>query len=213
MPRWFWVTLTLSLGLLLWLGLQSPTPSAIEANSLAASCPLPDKFKHEHLPLQSDIGNRINVFQLGGANITPLAGFSLQARVLRRENYRLDAGAEFSPIDLALGWGPMAEPGMATKLNVSQSGRFYRYSWGNEGPPIPLETIISHSANMHLVPGNQGILNTLEKVSADDVVELDGWLIRIEKNDGWHWQSSMTREDSGGGACELFYVCAVTIER
>jgi hypothetical protein len=174
---------------------------------------MPDKFKHPHEPLQSDVGSRLGNFQFGEAHITPLAGFSLQARVLRRENYRFDAGAEFSPIDLALGWGPMAEPGMAKALNVSQSGRFYRYSWGNEGPPIPAETIISHSANMHLVPGNKSIMDSLERVSADDVVELDGWLIRIEKNDGWRWQSSMTREDSGGGACELFYVCYVAIKR
>ena len=30
--------------------------------------------------------------------------------------------------------------------------------------------------------------------------------------DGWRWRSSLTRDDSGGGACELVYVCSITRE-
>ena len=106
----------------------------------------------------------------------------------------------------------MAEPGMAKKLNVSQSTRWYRYSWGNDGPPIPLNEIISHSANMHMVPASNAVAQSLKQVSANDVVELNGWLIRIEKNNGWRWQSSLSRDDSGDGACELVYVCSIQVK-
>lgn len=215
MPRWLWITLGSLLLLATWLGLRSPSPiqTPSPGNQSAGICPPPDKFKRADTPLQSDVNNRIGVLELGETKVTPLAGFSLQARVLGREDYRFDAGAEFSPTDLALGWGPMSETGMADKLNVSQSSRWYRYSWGGDGPPIPLEDIISHSANMHMVPANSAVAESLKKISENDVVELNGWLIRIEKNDGWRWQSSLSRSDSGDGACELVYVCSIEVKK
>lgn len=215
MPRWLWIILTSLLLLLVWLGLRSSEPvqlTAVNANGISG-CPLPKKFQQADSPLQSDIGNRIQEIKLGESNIIPLAGFSLQARVLSRENYSFDPGAEFSPVDLALGWGPMADPGMAEKLNVNQSTRWYRYSWSGEGPPIPLNEIISHSANMHMVPASNAVAESLKHISKNDVVELNGWLIRIEKNNGWRWQSSLSRDDSGDGACELVYVCSINVKK
>ncbi len=217
MPRWLWITLTSLLLLLVWLGLRSSEPvqlAVVGTDGVSViNCPLPKKFRQTDIPLQSDIGNRIQEIKLGETTIIPLAGFSLQARVLSRENYSFDPGAEFSPVDLALGWGPMAEPGMAEKLNVNQSTRWYRYSWSGEGPPIPLNEIISHSANMHMVPASNAVAESLKHISKNDVVELNGWLIRIEKNNGWRWQSSLSRDDSGDGACELVYVCSIEVKK
>ncbi|MEO8001494.1 MAG: hypothetical protein ABI644_06420 [Arenimonas sp.] len=215
MPRWLWITLVLSISLLCWLGLRSPEPSRTAPISTdgTSACPMPDKFRRDDQPLQSNIDGRIRPVMLGESTIIPLAGFSLQARVLSRENYYMGTEAEFSPTDLALGWGPMSEPDMAKKLNVSQSGRWYRYSWGSEGPPIEQSEIISNSANMHMVPANNSVAASLKDISANDVIELDGWLIRIEKNDGWRWQSSLSRNDSGDGACEVVYVCSIRVKR
>jgi hypothetical protein len=41
------------------------------------------------------------------------------------------------------------------------------------------------------------------------VVQLEGFLIEARRNDGWYWRSSLTRKDSGAGACELVYVTSV----
>ena len=45
-------------------------------------------------------------------------------------------------------------------------------------------------------------------------VDLDREIVRYEAKidaaDGWHWRSSLTREDDGNGACELVYTCAIT---
>jgi hypothetical protein len=41
------------------------------------------------------------------------------------------------------------------------------------------------------------------------VVQLQGWLIRTDDPSGWHWRSSLSREDTGAGACELVLVCAI----
>ena len=42
---------------------------------------------------------------------------------------------------------------------------------------------------------------------------LDGWLIEADAPDGWTWRSSLTREDSGDGACEVIYVCSLRVIR
>jgi hypothetical protein len=53
------------------------------------------------------------------------------------------------------------------------------------------------------------VARALDDVAAGDTVELSGWLVRIERDDGWKWQSSTRRDDSGGGSCELVYVCRI----
>lgn len=211
MPRWLWILL---LGLLLalwWTGRHGRTPmpaSSISGNA-AVPCPLPPALADADQPRQSEVGGRMTPFRLGNATVSPLAGFSLQARVLSRENYSLGRASDYSPTDLALGWGPMSAPGMAQKLNVRQAGRWYRYGWSGDGPPIPPEQIVMNSANMHMVPADIAAARSLERIGAGDVVRVDGWLIRIDHDQGWHWQSSLSRADSGAGACELVLVCSI----
>jgi len=92
---------------------------------------------------------------------------------------------------------------------VSQGGRFYRYRWGAGGPPLPPRLIVQNSANMHMVPADATIAQALDDVEGEDLVRIHGWLVRIDRDGGWRWQSSLSRKDSGGGACELVFVCAV----
>lgn len=37
--------------------------------------------------------------------LTPLADFALEARIIAKEHYGFDRGADLAPVDLALGWG------------------------------------------------------------------------------------------------------------
>ncbi len=211
MSRWIWIALIGLSTALWWKGQRHATPMAASGLSDGASveCVPPRPFTDPDQPLQSPLDDRMPAFRLGAAKVTPLAGFSLQARVLAREDYSLGAEAEYSPTDLALGWGPMTDPDIADKLDISQGGRWYHYRWGEAGPPIPLGQIVTHSANMHMVPADRLVARSLKQVRDGDIVRIDGWLIRIDRDDGWHWQSSLTRDDSGSGACELFYVCSI----
>lgn len=54
-----------------------------------------------------------------------------------------------------------------------------------------------------MVPANPGIARALQKVKPDDLIEVDGALIEVDASDGWYWKSSLSREDTGQGACEL----------
>jgi hypothetical protein len=37
-------------------------------------------------------------------------------------------------------------------------------------------------------------------------------LIEAQASDGWRWRSSLTREDTGNGACELVLVKSLSIK-
>lgn len=150
-------------------------------------------------------------FDFKGFRIQPLAGFVIRARVLSRENYRFGTEAELSPIDLALGWRRMADPEVYGALNISQGGRWYRYSW-SDAPPIPLQEIIESSANMHLIPASDSVARVLDQASTNRYIRLKGWLVEVQRADGWHWRSSLSRSDSGGGSCELIFVEAAEVE-
>lgn len=142
--------------------------------------------------------------------LEPLANFEIEARVLRTENYRLGREAELSPLDFALGWGAMSDSAVIAQLNISQSGRFYYYQWQNE-PPIPAGEIAIRSANMHLIPANADIEARMKAVRVGQVVRMRGQLVEARASDGWKWRSSLTRNDTGAGACELIRVESLSI--
>ena len=141
--------------------------------------------------------------------LKPLADFEVEARVLSREGYRFGREAELSPLDLALGWGRMSDESVLSEVSISQGGRFYH--WRVDEFPIPRHEIETHSANMHLIPADRVVENILDKVRPGHVVRLRGRLVNASANDGWRWNSSLTRDDTGAGACELLYVEAAQI--
>ncbi len=158
-------------------------------------------------PHQSETGNA-KPFTYKGYQVTPLADFSLDARILGTEHYSLGRESDLSPVDLALGWGPMSDSAVISQLSISQSGRFYH--WSAPRLPIPREAISNHSANMHMVPADKQVERALMSLREGEIVRIAGHLIRVDAPDGWHWVSSLTREDSGNGACELVWVREVS---
>lgn len=143
-------------------------------------------------------------FEFKGYRMTSLAEFEVEARVLSARRYRHDANAELSPIDLALGWGPMSDSRNLEDIDISQRGRFYH--WSTRTPRIPITAIGRHSANMHIIPADESVLSALDGVRPGHVVRFRGDLIKAERPDGWRWKSSLTRRDAGGGACEVVFV-------
>jgi len=141
--------------------------------------------------------------------ITALAQFNLEARVLSKERYWFGREADLSPVDLALGWGPMSDQNVLDHLNISQGGR--RYSWWGRPLPLPAEKIYAHSANMHILPANEDIENLLDQICSGDIVTLRGYLVAIQAGDGWNWRSSLSRTDRGDGACEVVWVESLAI--
>ncbi len=59
---------------------------------------------------------------------------------------------------------------------------------------------------MHLIPTSSRIEEKLKGVQAGQKVKFKGYLVRVDMDSGWHWVSSLTRKDAGGGACEIVLV-------
>jgi hypothetical protein len=209
MLRWLLIFVAIAAGAW-WLASPDPVASAPAGiTTRARGCPLPAQRVGDDGTLQSDAPGGMTGFRIDDASAEPLAGFSVAARVLAREDYDDDREARYAPLDLALAWGRMRDDHVLSQLDISQSGRFYRYRWSGE-PPLPPDELVRSSANMHLIPADDTVRAALDGIDADDRVRIDGWLVQVRAQDGWQWRSSLTREDAGAGACELIYVCAVT---
>ncbi len=145
------------------------------------------------------------VVTIKGYEITPLEPFEMHARVLSSKHYRSDKEADLVPVDLALGWGPMADLAVSNQVRVTQSNRWYH--WQVESFPIPRREIETNSANMHLIPANPAIAEAIQSVKTGQMVRFTGDLVEVvDPAKGWRWKSSLTRNDTGAGACELVLV-------
>lgn len=158
-------------------------------------------------PLQEDLAET-PAWTHGDYLVTGLAEFTIRAKVLSRERYRFDTESTLSPIDFALGWGPMSDQSIVDEFEVSQGFRWYE--WRTDSMPIPQQEVVAHSANMHLIPADEQVEEVLLSVQRGEVVQMSGYLVQVEGDDGWKWRSSMTRADSGARACEVVWVEAVT---
>jgi len=159
-------------------------------------------------PVQGNPGAAA-VQMLNGYQLLPLAAFNIRARVLGRENYHFGREADLSPLDLVLGWGRMSDEAVLNHIDIRQGGRFY--FWYVNAFPIPRNEIETHSANMHMIPADATVEKTLKTIRVGQVVALDGYLVEARSDDGWHWRSSLTRNDTGSGACELVLVKHVSV--
>ena len=112
-------------------------------------------------PYQEKIDSSFKV-SMGDYTITAIAKFRIKAKVLSKENYSFGREADISPTDLALGWGNMSDEVVLDQIEISQSGRFYR--WHVDSFPIPRKEIVTHSANMHLIPFDKSVAYDIDRV-------------------------------------------------
>jgi hypothetical protein len=195
--------LALGLGYNYWRGhrhveVEAPPPVTVRAASASGA------------PIQKNLPGG-PVFRVNGYALTGLAEFSVAARVILAEHYSSDRESQLSPVDLALAWGPMDDARVLNAIRFSQGGRFYH--WHYEGkPPIPHREIELNSANMHMIPSSDDIARRLKAVKPGDTVHIRGYLVQADAKDGWYWRSSLTREDTGAGACELIFVQELDVQ-
>ena len=138
-----------------------------------------------------------------------LAEYDIKARVLSRNNFSVGKESKISPVDFALGWGPMSDQAVINKIKITQSNRWYH--WETNEYPIPPNQIGLNSANVHIIPKDETIEEKLDDIYKGSLVELKGYLVEITTDEGWHWVSSLRRDDTAGGACEVFWVEDISI--
>jgi hypothetical protein len=160
-------------------------------------------------PRQTDL-ETAPVTTLGRWRLTPRARYDITARILGREDYHFDTLSGLIPEDLALGWGPMSDNRVLQAFEITQGARFY--SWRPKRTlPIPQRTVIEHSANTHVIPADAMVARQLRRLRVGQVVHLTGYLVNGVRDDGAYINTSLTRSDSGPGACEVMLVEAVEV--
>jgi hypothetical protein len=161
-------------------------------------------------PKQRNLGEGEPIW-LEDYRLTRRAEFDIRARVLSREDYWLGSESSLAPVDLALGWGAMSDQAVLDRITITQGSRWYftRYEFP---APIPDREIINHSGNMHMVPANSWVLKKLKELRRGDVVWLKGYLVDVDSDSGFYWRTSLRRDDTGNGSCEIVYVENIQIE-
>jgi hypothetical protein len=155
-------------------------------------------------PLQTEM-DTVPTIAYGRWKLMERARYEITARILSREDYQFDLLSDLVPEDLALGWGPMSDNRVLSALKITQSVRFY--SWRPVGTlPISRKEVIDHSANTHVIPADPGVSSQLARLRVGQVVHLTGFLVDATRNDGVSVRTSLTRSDSGAGACEVMLV-------
>ena len=143
-------------------------------------------------------------FEYRNCAVTPLARFGGTARVLSRKNYSFGRAAKLCPVDVALGWGPMSDERVLDKMSICQFDRCYM--WSIKELAMSRVEIEQNSANMHMIPATPEIKKLLKILKEGNLVEFEGYLVEVAAPDGWRWRSSLSRSDTGSGACEVVWV-------
>lgn len=164
-------------------------------------------------PVQSQLNQTESLIHQGREGtvaIEKLAAYQIRAAVKSRQDYAADYPAQVSPLDLALAWGELNKPEIDQHIRYSQSGRWYYFQYDAE-VSVDEAYIYQHSANVHLIPESKQIERQLKRIRENDLVELAGYLVRVQFDNG-PWTSSLSRQDTGDGSCEILYVKSVKID-
>lgn len=166
-------------------------------------------------PLQQSTNGYVVKYISGTpVNISYIAKYTIQGVVLDTYDYlEYNTQNKLSPIDVALGWGTLANPNNYSKVNWSSSGnrflyhRITDYSLLNTMSESYLD---DHFSNNHLIPSSNEIKKLIKSIKKGDYISIEGYLVNAtykkEDNYMFYWNSSTSRTDSGDGACELIYV-------
>ena len=161
-------------------------------------------------PLQTTV-TASDSWQRGAYQIEPLAGYDITARVLSTRTYWMGRDSNISPVDFAVAWGEMSDQTLIDEFRFSQGSRHLYYR-PRGAMPLPMDEVNAHVANMHLIPASDDISKRLEAVSPGQVVTMDGYLVQVHGPNGFAWKSSLSRTDTGEGACELMWVDQLSVK-
>ena len=141
-----------------------------------------------------------------------LAEYKIDAVVKGIKSYHNDGPGSASPMDFILIWGDLNQPEVNKVIHYSQFNRWYHFTVSDVAR-ISVSEVSRHSANTHMIPADEGVLKILKHVKKEDYVSMEGYLVRVYMKDSRDSgiASSLTREDTGAGACEVFYVAKIKI--
>ncbi len=138
-----------------------------------------------------------------GTIVRPVATYEITARLLHRERYRWDAMSDIAPVDLGVGWHRMSDQSVIDGYRFSNRDRYLTFQCDN-GPDSVIDS--ASTANMHMLPANEEIRGRLLDLNVGEVFFARGYLVCVDRPGMHPWSSSLSREDTGMGACEIMWI-------
>jgi len=139
-------------------------------------------------------------------HLTSKAFFSVRARVLLKDPYWFGRESDLSPLDLTVGWGLMSDQRVLEQFQMYRGHRRFWLQPETAYARLKSAEALRHAANIHLIPATAELEKQLKSVRRGNIVDLKGRLVNVQGDDGWTWHTSLSREDTGDGACELMWV-------
>ena len=142
----------------------------------------------------------------GEVIILAKAKYEIEGVIKSKKKY-LDFASQISNYDLAMAWGTLNKSDIDQYIKYSQGGRWYRFKYSHDIPGGS-DYLSNHSANVHIIHKDKKVLKDIKRMKKNDHVRLKGFLVDVDfsSSGGSLWQTSLSRNDTGGGACEILYV-------
>jgi hypothetical protein len=115
------------------------------------------------------------------------------------------------PVDLLLTWGNLSNPEVDQWMSWAQSGRAARFHQSENGP-FTENYMISHATNVHVIPATETLETAVMELTPDEDVLLAGLLVDVESTSQGILFTSLTRTDTGQGACEILYLERLVVD-
>lgn len=145
----------------------------------------------------------------GPVELQLLATYRISAAVKSIEDYTTDFTSQISPRDFALAWADINKPRIDRYVSYSQKERWYYFTLKG-GSGVDIDYVDLNTANTHIIPANDEVAALVKDVTLEDYITMEGYLVNAIFTNG-SWSSSLIREDTGDGSCEILYVTDITI--
>jgi len=168
-------------------------------------------------PIQETTSGEITMSS--GVKIEKLATYSITGRVVSTHTFfnPINPMNRFSPRDISIVWGALSDPEVDKDIRwgrdrIALGPRFLAYVT-NADAHRKYGDIDIMLSNNHMIPANKKIRRQLMAIKKKDFVRIEGYLVSASFNSSGQTEtvrSSLSRTDTGAGACELIYVTKIT---
>jgi hypothetical protein len=139
------------------------------------------------------------------------ARYDITARVLRKEIYRIDGGANLAPVDLGLGWGAMSDTTVVDALGSRRWAVSVLEAEGLASFPLTAAQTVAQAAQVHAIPADAAIERRLRSLRPGRSCGFRA----ISSTSAGRTASAggrLSRNDTGDGACEIMWIESLAIE-
>lgn len=159
---------------------------------------VPKPFIQWYQPLKSQYLTSAEAHEV---KLWPVGAFRKSGTVLAKSRVN-DEWGDVSPYDIAIAWGDYLTPETHKALEPRLKDRCLYWV-----TPTPKDTlkIITSTANIHLIPANQFVLESIKAIQPGELIHIEGTTVDVQRENN-RWRSSRSEFDTGFNSGEIVFV-------